>query len=100
MATTTNRYLAYPAAAAGISRASSGGAAWSFSAYTELVPANTITADFYLAGLTWAWHTPIAAADATYEWIIEIATGAGGSEVLIAQVPASIRGDTLVGYMP
>ena len=100
MSTTTNRYLAYPAAAAGISRASSGGAAWSFSAYTELVPVNTITADFYLAGLTWAWHTPINAADTTYEWIIEIATGAGGSEVLIAQVPASIRGDTLVGYVP
>lgn len=100
MATTTNRYLSYPAAAAGISRASSGSTAWSFSAYTELVPASTITSTFYLAGLTWMWHTPVAAADTTYEWIIEIATGAAASEVLIAQIPCSIRADTLVGYVP
>jgi hypothetical protein len=100
MSTTTNRYLSYPAAAAGISRASSGSTAWSFSAYTEVVPINTITSTFYLAGLTWCWHTPVAGADTTYEWIIELATGTAGNEVLIAQVPASIRGDTLVGYVP
>lgn len=100
MATTTNRYLSHPAAAAGISRASSGGVAWSFSAYTELVPVNAISSAFFLAGLTWAWHTPVAAADVTYEWIIEIATGAAASEVLVAQIPCSIRGDTLVGYVP
>lgn len=100
MATTTNRYLSYPAAAAGISRASSGGAAWSFSAYTEVVPVNTITSTYYIAGLTWCWHTPVAAADTTYQWIIELATGAAASEVLIIQVPASIRSDTSVGYVP
>jgi len=100
MATTTNRYLSYPAAAAGISRASSGSVAWSFSAYTELVPTNAITSTYYLAGLTWAWHTPIAAADTTYQWIIEIATGAAAAEVLIVQVPSSIRSDTSVGYVP
>lgn len=100
MATTTNRYLAYPAAAAGISRASSGSTAWSFSAYTEIVPVSTITADFYLAGLTWMWHTPAAAVDTTYEAIFEIATGGSGSEVLIIQIPGSFRGDTLVGYVP
>ena len=100
MTTTTNRYLSYPAAAAGISRASSGGVAWSYSAYTELVPASTITATFYIAGLTWMWHTPIAAADTTYEWLIEIATGAAASEVLAVQIPCSVRGDTLVGYVP
>lgn len=100
MATTTNRYLSYPAAAAGISRASSGGVAWSFSAYTEVVPASTITSDFYIAGLTWCWHTPLAAVDTTYEWIIELATGAAASEVLIIQAPASVRMDTAVGYVP
>jgi hypothetical protein len=100
MTTTTNRYLSYPAAAAGISRASSGGVAWSFSAYTEVVPVNIITSTFYLAGLTWCWHTPVAATDVTYQWIIELATGLAGSEVLIAQIPCSIRGDTLVGYVP
>ena len=100
MATTTNRYLSYPNAAAGISRASSGGVAWSYSAYTEVVPVNTITSTYYIAGLTWAWHTPVAAADTTYEWIIEIATGLAAAEVLILQIPCSVRGDTLVGYVP
>lgn len=100
MATTTKRYLSYPAAAAGISRASSGGAAWSFSDYTEIIPVDTITADCWIAGLTWMWHTPQAAADTTYEWIIELATGGINSEVLIIQVPCSVRTDTSVGYAP
>ena len=100
MATTTNRYLSYPAAAAGISRASSGGAAWSYSAYTEVVPASTITSTFYIAGLTWAWHTPLAATDTTYSWIIELATGAAAAEVLAIQVPANVRNDTAVGFTP
>lgn len=101
MATTTNRYLSYPAAAAGISRASSGGVAWSFSAYTEIVPAaGGITATWFLAGITWAWHTPVDLADTTREWIIQLATGSAGAEVPIIQIPASIRADTLVGYVP
>lgn len=100
MSTTTHRYLSYPAAAAGISRASSGGVAWSYSAYTEVVPVNTITSEFFLAGLTWCWHTPVAAVDTTYEWLIELASGSGGAEVLVAQVPCSVRADTLVGYVP
>ena len=100
MASTTKRYLSYPATSAGVSRASSGSTAWSYSAYTQIVPANTITSDFYIAGLTWAWHTPVAAVDTTYEWIIELATGAASSETMVIQVPASVRGDTLVGYVP
>lgn len=101
MTTTTNRYLSYPAAAAGISRASSGGAAWSFSAYTEVVPVSTITVDFYIAGMTWMHATtPLTAADTTYEFIFQIATGAAASEVLAIEVPSSVRCDTLVGYVP
>lgn len=100
MATTTNRYLSYPADSAGISRASSGSTAWSFSAYTELVPADAITSDFYIAGLTWSWHTPLAATDTTYQWLIELATGGAGSETLIIQVPSSVRNDTAVGFVP
>jgi len=100
MATTTLRYLSYPPAAAGISRASSGGAAWSFSAWTTIAAASVIGDPWYLAGVTWCWHTPIAAADTTYEWIIEIGTGGAGAEATIAQIPCSIRGDTLVGYVP
>ena len=100
LTTTTNRYLAYPAAAAGISRASSGSTAWSFSAYTEVVPVNTITATYYIAGFTWCWHTPAAAVDTTYEALFELATGAAASEVLIIQIPCSYRMDTAVGYVP
>jgi hypothetical protein len=100
MTTTTDRYLTHPAAAAGISRASSGGAAWSYSAYTELVAANAINATFYVAGFTWCWHTPPAAQDVTYEAIFEIATGAAAAEVMALQLGSSYRADTLVGYVP
>ena len=98
MATTTNRYLAYPAAAAGISRASSGSTAWSWSGYTQIVPASTITSTFYIAGVTWAWHTPQAVADTTYEWILEIASDTSGTPVLLLQIPGSVRADTVAGY--
>jgi hypothetical protein len=98
MATTTRRYLSYPAAAAGISRASSGSTAWSFSAYTEVVPASTITSTFYIAGATWMWHTPAAAVDTTYEVLFQVATGAAASEVLAIEFGGSFRADTLVGY--
>lgn len=99
MATTTRRYLSYPAAAAGISRASSGGAAWSWSAYTEVVPASTITSTFYVAGASWMYHTPAAAVDTTYEVLFQIATGAGGAEVLALEWAGSFRMDTAVGYV-
>lgn len=99
--TTTMRYLAYPAAAAGISRASNGAAAWGFSAYTEVVPVNTITSTFYIAGFTWAWMTPLGAGvDVTQEVLFELATGLAAAEVLIIQIPASYRMDTAVGYVP
>ena len=94
---TTDRYLVYPAAASGISRASSGGAAWSFSAYTELVPVNTITAGYEVVGLTFMPPTPAAAADTTYEVLMELATGLASAEVLIAQFPHIFRFDTLAG---
>ena len=99
MAVTTNRYLSYPAAAAGISRASSGGAAWSFSAYTEVVPVSTITATFYVAGVSWMYHTPAAAADVTYEVLFDLATGLAAAEVLALQWAGSFRADTAVGYV-
>jgi hypothetical protein len=100
MATTTDRYLSYPAAAAGISKATSGGASWSYSTYVELVPASTITSNFYIAGLSWCWHTPMGAVDTTYQFIIEIATGADTAEVLLIQFPTSVRADALAGYVP
>ena len=100
MATTINRYLSYPASAAGITRASSGSAWGTGSVWTEVVPVNTITATFYIAGLTWMWWTPPVAADTTYEIVLGLGTGGAGAEVEKIQVPASMRGDTLAGYMP
>jgi hypothetical protein len=100
MASTTRKYLSYPAAAAGISRASSGGAAWSYSAYTTIVPVSTITAEFWIAGMTWMFHTPIAAADTTYEVLFELATDSQGTPVKVIEVPCSFRADTAVGYAP
>ncbi len=91
--------MSHPQATVGISRASTT-SAWAFSAYTEVVAASAITSTFYIAGLTWAWHTPLAVVDTTYQWIIELATGAASSEVLIIQVPANVRNDTAVGFVP
>lgn len=99
MTTTTRTYLCHPSGAAGITRASSGSTAFSWSGYTEVVAANAINATFYIAGLTWCWHTPMAAADTTYSWEIALATGAAGAETDIIVVPASARADTLVGYV-
>ena len=100
MATTTNRYLSYPAAAAGITKASSAGAAWSFSTYIEVVPVSTITSAFNIAGFTWMTQTPITAVDVTYEYLFELATGAAAAEVLAIQIPTMVRWDTLVGAAP
>lgn len=94
---TTLTYKAYPAAAAGISRASSGSTAWSPSAYTELVPVNTITSTFYIAGIT-LMYPNTAAVDVTQEVEIDIATGSAGSEVIIATIPFSYRIDSAVGH--
>lgn len=94
---TTAIYKAYPAAAAGISRASSGGAAWSNSAYTELVPVSTITSIFYIAGIT-LMYPNTAAVDVTQEVELDIATGAAASEVVIITLPFSYRIDSSVGH--
>lgn len=99
MATTTNRYLTYPVTFSGIVCPSSG-SAWTWSAYYPVVDANVITSDFYIAGITWSWYTPLGAVDTTYEWIIELATGNTGAEATIIQVPCSVRNDTAVGFVP
>ena len=92
-------YKAYPAAAAGLSRASSGSTAWSNSAYTELVPVNTITSEFNIAGIT-LMYSNNAAVDASHEVEIDIATGASSSEVVIITIPFVFRIDSAVGHHP
>lgn len=96
--TTTNRYLTIPAAAAGGALAT-GTVAWTFTAWTQLVAASTITATFYIAGL--AFQTRAASATATTnEFLIELGTGVSGSEVTAVQVPFTVRNVTAAGYIP
>lgn len=99
MATTTAVYKCYPAAAAGISKASSGSTAWSNSTYIELVPVSTITSIFYIAGLT-VMYSNNASVDVSHEVEIDIATGTGGSESVIMTIPFVFRIDSAVGHQP
>jgi len=96
---TTATYKAYPAAAAGISRASSGSTAWSNSAYTELVPVSTISSTFYIAGVT-LMYSNNAAVDVSHEVELDIATGSAASEVVILTIPFVFRIDSAVGHQP
>jgi hypothetical protein len=96
---TAGPYKCYPSAAAGISKASSGGAAWSNSTYVQVVPASTITTAFYIAALT-LMYSNNAAVDVSHEVEIDIATGAASSEVVVATVPFVFRIDTAAGHQP
>jgi len=97
MATTTNKYYAYPVLANGITVTS--GTSWANGAWTQVVPASTITSTFYITGLTWCFIAATATAT-TYEFLFELGTGAAASEVSIIQVPVSLRNITNVGYTP
>jgi hypothetical protein len=96
---TTATYKSYPAAAAGISRTSSGSTAWSNSLYLELVPVNTITSTFYIAGITLQYSNN-ASVDVSHEVELDIATGAASSEVVIMTIPFVFRIDSAVGHQP
>jgi hypothetical protein len=97
MATTTNKYYAYPALANGVTVTS--GTSWANGSWTQIVPASTITSTFYITGLTWSFIAATATAT-TYEFLFELGTGAAASEVSIIQVPASLRNITAAGYLP
>lgn len=99
MSKTTLNYKCIPAAANGLTLATTG-SAWTSSGWTEIIAANSITTDFYICGITWCWWTPLAAADTTYQIELGIGIGASGSEVEIITIPASVRADTLAGHVP
>jgi hypothetical protein len=85
-----------PTLAAGAAPASAT-AAWTAGSYSALLP-NGWGADVALDQLE--VKTPAAPALATtYEVLIEIATGAAGSEVVKAQFPWTFRNVTAVGYL-
>jgi hypothetical protein len=96
MATTTNRYLIYPALAVGATFASS--INWAVNAtWVEVVPVNTITSTFYISAIAWQW--PSTATTGLYEFLVEIGTGAAAFETTIIQIPTAFRLSTNVGYI-
>lgn len=70
--------------------------AWTAGSYVALVGADEFPDnDIVILGATWAFADyGIAGADATREWLIEIATGAASSETVKIQIPWMFRMDT------
>ncbi len=95
--TITTDYKCYPAAASGLSKASSGGAAWSNSSYSELLPVSTITSTFYIAAFC-CMYSNNASVDVSHNVEIDLATGATSSEVVIITIPWVFRIDTAAGH--
>lgn len=99
--TTTLTYKVYPSAAAGINRVGNTGAtAWVDSAYTELVPVNTITSTFYICGITFMYPYHSTFLDNSKNAEIIIGSGSSGSEVEIIVIPYTIRIDSAAGHFP
>lgn len=71
-------------------------AAWTPGAWKDLLPYGW---DYDIALVDLVFQvTGVLALDTTREVLFEIATGAVGSETVVAQVPYSYRNDTAVGY--
>lgn len=76
-----NTQCVYPVLADAIVLTSSA-SAWTFGAYVEIVPVSTIASDFDIHFIN------ISALSANDEYVVELASGAGASEVLLCQVSA------------
>ena len=87
-------YRAYPAAASSATLTKTT-TAWAPTAYSELT-ASTAT-DIAVYAITYESETA-GSVDTTTHHLIEVATGAASSEVVIAQIPWSQRPDTIAAY--
>lgn len=85
--------LSMPAAAAGAAPASAA-SAWGFGSWVSL---GTLSQRAAVLGLQWQ-NEDNPSDDATQEILWEIGTGAGGSQVTVAQIPYSFRRDSNIGY--
>jgi hypothetical protein len=91
-----NVIITQPATTGGVSPASAA-SAWGSGAWLDLLPAGW---DFDIAVHEIELKTPAAPTLATtFEALIEIATGASGSETVIAQIPWTFRNVTAVDYI-
>jgi hypothetical protein len=98
LATTTNRYLCYPSLATGPTL-TTGTSAWVNTAWTQLVPASGITADFYIAALA-TLIFPTATVATKYQTDFGIGIGGIGSEVEKIVIPLTWYIHTAVGHAP
>jgi hypothetical protein len=88
----TDKCLSFAEAVAGISIGSST-SAW---AWSEWVTCNSrVSRDIAIVGITFERQTSPAAADTTYEAVLEIGTGYAGEELTKIQMPFSCRADTI-----
>ena len=70
-----------------------GAGTYTFSAWTELVPVNTITTDFLLLGVTIS-----AIAVETDLWVVQVGKGPAASEEAIASIGFEVWQASNVGY--
>src|SRR5262245_23525009 len=97
---TTGTYKCHPSAAAGASRASSGGAAWSNSAYTDIIAAASSLANAVEITALCVMYSNNAAVDTTVEVELDLATGTAGAETVVATIPWTFRIDSALGHQP
>jgi hypothetical protein len=91
---TAGQILSLPGAAAGLTPAGNA-TAWLYGAWVEA--SASLATNILVLGITFQVEH-ILELDTTLEMMIEIGTGAGGSEATKVQIPYSYRMDTAVGY--
>lgn len=74
----------------------SAGSAWGFGSWVEILP--SFPYDVAILGLE-VKHPAAPGLTTTYEGVIEIGTGAAGSESTKLQIPQTLRNVTAVGYL-
>jgi hypothetical protein len=87
-------FLSKPAGAAGVG-APTAAVAWNAGAYQDIATASDFSNSIAILGVTFQRSEyAIAGADTTREYLLEIATGTAGSEVVQLQIPWTVRMDT------
>lgn len=84
--------LPLPALGNGLSPIS-GSSAWTFGSWVEA--SASLSTDIKVTALQFQVSYPAASADALYEFLFEIGTGASSSEVTKVQIPISTKADTI-----
>lgn len=89
----------YPMAAAGVQPVSSD-TAWAWGSWAELVPVNAINKDFDICAIPFLFPPVGLTKDVRYQGVIQLGSGASGSETPITSLPITFLSDTLVDHAP